>query len=463
MIEALRELFTINRTVVLFAYGLTFFVLGFAIFLNARSHSRLRLARQLRWLAAFGILHGLYEWGDIFIPLQASYLSAAFINGLRTVQTFLLALSFMCLLGFGAVLVENRWPRVRTGMVVLIGTWLVMFVATYGMAPSARDWVFQSNIAARYLLCLPGGILAGYGLAVQTRASIAPLAIGHITRDLAIASGALIAYAVFAGAFVRYAPFFPANVINRDLLEANTGIPIEVLRSITGLVLVVTVIRALDIFEIELERQFEAIDIERAQAAERERIGQEIHDGAIQGIYSASLILESMNIHMQPGSEAARRLQQARNVLHAVNADLRSYMIALRTCNTPDSLCESLGKLVSDPRFEGLLDIKLACEDDLPLSPLQINHLLGIVHESLSNALRHARATCVRVSAHRLTDTLILTIEDDGRGFSPDAATAGYGLRSMRDRARLLGGQLDVDSQPGRGTRIRLTLREEGG
>jgi uncharacterized membrane protein YeiB len=49
---------------VIFVYGLTFFIMGLAIFLQSRRHSRLRLARDLHWLAAFGILHGVHEWGQ---------------------------------------------------------------------------------------------------------------------------------------------------------------------------------------------------------------------------------------------------------------------------------------------------------------------------------------------------------------------------------------------------------------
>ena len=57
----LHQLFVINRPLLLFVYGQTFFVLGLAIFLQSRKHSRLRLARDLRWLASFGVLHGIYE------------------------------------------------------------------------------------------------------------------------------------------------------------------------------------------------------------------------------------------------------------------------------------------------------------------------------------------------------------------------------------------------------------------
>ena len=62
---SLTEFFELNREIILFVYGLVFFILGFAIVLQTRQSSRLDLARNLRWLAAFGIAHGFYEWGDL--------------------------------------------------------------------------------------------------------------------------------------------------------------------------------------------------------------------------------------------------------------------------------------------------------------------------------------------------------------------------------------------------------------
>ena len=68
-----------------------FFILGFAIILQARQFSRLNLARSLRWLAAFGILHGFNEWGDLFIPIQATFLDPVAIKIFYVVQLLLLA------------------------------------------------------------------------------------------------------------------------------------------------------------------------------------------------------------------------------------------------------------------------------------------------------------------------------------------------------------------------------------
>ena len=77
----IQNFFSVNYEIIYFTYGLVFFVLGLAIALQSRHSSRLDLARDLTWLAAFGFLHGFNEWGDLFIPLQAQYLSPAINPG----------------------------------------------------------------------------------------------------------------------------------------------------------------------------------------------------------------------------------------------------------------------------------------------------------------------------------------------------------------------------------------------
>jgi signal transduction histidine kinase len=123
------------------------------------------------------------------------------------------------------------------------------------------------------------------------------------------------------------------------------------------------------------------------------------------------------------------------------------------------SLVEGLRQQASDPGLTTLMSVEL--ELDLPAeesaSPLRTAHMLAISGEALSNAARHANARRVVLRAHRDGEQFTLQIEDDGQGFNTESIEAGYGLRNMRDRARLLGGDLAIDSEPGSGTRVTLT------
>lgn len=459
--EVVRDFFIDNRIIVFFVYGLTYFVMGFAVFLQSRRHSRLPLAQDLQWLAAFGILHGIHEWGAMFIPIQSTYVSQNIVDLLQTLQVILLAASFICLLMFGAATLEQCYPQLKRIVIWIATAWSFAFVLAFYLQPSIRTWHISSDIWSRYLLALPGSLLAAYGLRYQVQTSVVPLDMGRIYQTLRVAGAVLVSYAIFAGMIVPSSDFFPANTLNYALLEGSIGVPVQVFRSLIGFILAVSIIRALEIFEIEIDRLIEHMEVEHIQSVERERIGQEIHDGAIQGVYSATLILESMESLVEPESELARRLHQSKNVLNAVNIDLRSYMISLRTESPLDPFIPSLQTLIANPRFQGLLDIELEYNYEPNLKPIQVHNVLAIVKEGLSNILRHARTRQVKISINQVDDTNCICIEDNGRGFSLEATNGGYGLRSMRDRARLLGGHINIESTVGKGTRIMLTLPEE--
>src|SRR5690606_38122877 len=109
--STLREFFSTNEIVVVFGYGLVFFLLGFALTLQSRRPSELTVARALRLLGTFGTLHGTAEWGHVFIPFQATYMSAEIIVLLWAVHCTLLAESFTFLMQFGLRLVAEGLPR----------------------------------------------------------------------------------------------------------------------------------------------------------------------------------------------------------------------------------------------------------------------------------------------------------------------------------------------------------------
>ena len=91
--------------IILYAvYGQVFFVMGLVTWLNSRRKSRLELAQALPWLAAFGLTHGLNEWGYIFVPIQAQYLPPAVVDVLIVGHLLLLVLSFFFLFQFGVKL-----------------------------------------------------------------------------------------------------------------------------------------------------------------------------------------------------------------------------------------------------------------------------------------------------------------------------------------------------------------------
>jgi signal transduction histidine kinase len=461
----MAEFFSLNRDLIYFAYGLAFFTLGLAIALHTRQHSRLQLARGLSWLAAFGFTHSLHEWGDLFIPIQANYLATPVILSLLIIQLVLLAVSFACLMQFGITLLrpESRWRWLHGLAVGALAAWLlVAFFVVLPMIPDVTTWHHTANALARYGIGLPAGLIAAIGLRRETFHRIAVLQVPHIVRMLRLAGLCLVAYALLAGLVPPPVPFFPGSVLNQITFSHAGGLPVVVLRAFAGLVLAIAIIRALEVFDVETERRIEAMEHQQIVAAERERLARELHDGAVQSVYSAGLIVDSAQRLAEPGSAIAERLTTARSVLDQTITDLRSSLGELRGAPVPAEaplLAKALRHLVADPRLGSLADVQLelvvAPTDRLP--PERNSHVLAIAGEALANAIRHGHARHIRLRVEHCQDRLQLRVSDNGTGGASETPS-GHGMRNMRERARLLGGQLSWASAPGKGTTVTLDV-----
>lgn len=460
--DSLRNFFIVNREIIYFVYGLAFFLLGFAIALQSRRYSRLDLARSLTWLSAFGITHGLFEWGDLFIPIQAQYLNPVAVQTLNIIHLVLLAISFTLLFQFGMALLKSLGWAPWTGYLAA-GLFVLWALVTFLILPLGftefTAWSNTSRALARYFISFPGSLLAAYGLREQTMRRIAPLNVPHIVNTLRVSGLALVLYAFVGGLVPPPAPFFPANVINVSTFFATFGIPALVFRTIIGFVLTISIIRALEVFELETERMIESMEQGQILAAERERIARDLHDGAIQKVYTAGLLVESTSKLINGNDAAENRLHKALEVLNEAIGDLRRNLGELRSEPSNETLLESLRGVAADPRFCSLvnvsLDLKLSSADSF--SPIRTAHVIAIVNESLSNVVRHAHAHQVVISTHRVDDWLQILIRDDGVGLAREP-NAGYGLRNMRDRARLLGGEININSASGKGTIVTLMV-----
>jgi signal transduction histidine kinase len=458
----LTEFFLINRSIIYFMYGLVFFILGFAIILQTRQSSRLDFARSLRWLAAFGITHGFHEWGDLFIPIQAEYLNPGIVRVLYILHLILLAISFVFLFEFGLALLYANKRRYLLHWVtaILFTSWLIVLISN--IPPNIIDeriWRYPANALARYFIGFPGGLLAAYALRRHTMLRIKPLNVPEIVLTLQVAGIALGVYALLGGLIPPPVDFFPGNVINRDTFIDFVGIPPLVFRSLTGLVVAVALIRALEIFDVETERRIEALEQRQIIIAERERLARELHDGAIQKVYTAGLLVESASKLADSQSEIGMRLDKSVTVLNDAIVDLRRNLSELHAGSaTPaESLPVLLQKISENPNYTSMVNILL--ETDLregkSLSPLRSSHVFAIVNESLANIVRHAQAKNVKICTRDLGTQLQVKITDDGIGIPYEPKT-GYGLRNMKDRARLLNGELEFINN--KGTTVMLTI-----
>ncbi len=485
MVDQLKVFFTINDSIVHFVHGQAFFLL--AVMMGVQwfmQRSRLELARALPWLAAFGALEAIAVWGNAFIPLQQRLLPPDTIQNLRFLQLMVHLLTFATLLGFGLRLSEPAmpsWAAVYVPLVVVLVATAIL--ATNRALTSGVDVVNNATVEAllRYALCLPSALLVAYGLRLQAGRLVGPLKSERLIRVLRVAGFGFVFYALVAGMLVPPAPFFPANTINTELLFETTGVPIGVYRSIVGAVIASFLFLSLDAFRIETDRLAETLQHQQSLMAERERISRDLHDGTIQSIYAAGLMvddarhtIEQLASHAHNGTNpliarAREQLDAVLAVLNKTNEEVRSYIYDLRRSVAGDEdLARGLLDIVMEFRLRTTITTDWNVEGcgKVTLSPEQRQHVYQIVREALSNIARHASATRAQVELRydncddrTSRQTIQVRISDNGKGVIQPAMRAGRGLLNMRERAALLNADFNLESEPGKGTTVTLIIR----
>lgn len=204
----------------------------------------------------------------------------------------------------------------------------------------------------------------------------------------------------------------------------------------------------------------------------RRRLARDLHDGPAQTL--SALVMEAQYLHrvMEEQDPQALReaLRELENRAYKAMNEIRQVLYILRPLALEQgSLEEALEQLVTRMRqiFSGQLEVDIDQALLQYLNPEQKRHLFYLVAEALNNAIKHANAQTLRVRLHREDDMAILEVEDDGLGFDPDTLeelrlTGHYGILNMNERAELLGGHLDLMSQPGQGTRIQVRFPLHG-
>lgn len=458
----MSDWFTENRTLVYFVYGLVFFTLGITVLLQTRNYSRLRLARNLPWLGWFGVLHGLYEWGDIFIPIQVSNMGEHYFSIFDFLQHGLLAVSFWCLFQFGVELLRPaskawRWIRLIPSMVLIL--WAIgPMILGYIFTPDIHQWHGFANAMTRYLLCIPGAILSGIGLIRQARLQIEPLKVPRIGNMLKVAAAALFAYSLFAGLVTPAATIFPASVVNADWFTATFHVPPPVFRSLIGLVLLVSITLALEVFNIETDRMIRRMEQGQVITVERQRFARDLHDGALQQVYASGLLAQSLRKKID-----GKAADQADQLIETINQAIEQLRAFLPHHNPePDSidLVGALTPIIEEAQRNISITTSWDSNEIPSLSPEQTSHLAAFVNEALSNVIRHSRSDTADIRLFCKDQHLIVEITDQGIGI-PAEAEPGFGLKNMRDRARLLGAALSIESGKAKGTTVTLNLPME--
>jgi PAS domain S-box-containing protein len=202
-----------------------------------------------------------------------------------------------------------------------------------------------------------------------------------------------------------------------------------------------------------------------ARENERRAIARELHDEVGQALTAANIKLQEL-VRQAGTGPLAGRATEASAVVSQLLQQVRQLSLNLHPSVLDDlGLAAAFRWCVRTRAANDGIEVVLDIPEDLPrFSTLTENTLYRVFQESLSNVLRHAQARHLAVSLKYENDALTLLVQDDGRGFDRDATRkhaltgTSLGVIGMQERVRLAGGSIAIESKPGAGTQIRVTL-----
>lgn len=201
----------------------------------------------------------------------------------------------------------------------------------------------------------------------------------------------------------------------------------------------------------------------RAVVSERSRIARELHDTLIQGFSGVTMQMQALATRL-PTNDERENLQEIIRDAGVCLRDARRSVAGLR--REPEgqsSLATAITHAAKQLTETHDVHLNLHVRRDLPALPLDVEYnLLRIAQEAILNSIKHSGANTIEVSLERAADEIQLAITDDGNGFMESggngAALGHYGLVGMRERAMQIGADFNLDSEPGRGTRISVNM-----
>ena len=210
-----------------------------------------------------------------------------------------------------------------------------------------------------------------------------------------------------------------------------------------------------------VERNNTEVEMREIRGAERQRMARAMHDEALQDVIYALQEIRDAEAASGNGRQDAG-LREVADALRRSVEGLRSAIFDLRLDGDREqTLVEMLESLVElNRRSSPEREVELSVEEGFrsPLIRTKEVELLRLVQEALANVRRHSGARRVRVAVGTSESKLYAEVSDDGRGFDPVQASAGMGTKGMRERARALGGSLEIRSKPGEGTKVRFEV-----
>ena len=203
---------------------------------------------------------------------------------------------------------------------------------------------------------------------------------------------------------------------------------------------------------------------QNARLTERTRLSRELHDDILQDLFSLNLFVSGLLEATTTDAPWHTHLTSLKQASLRIVQQMRALLLELRPASLEHlTLNEGLEELAA--AYSTRLGIVVTTEiSPCQASPEQTHALLSIAREALSNAIRHADATCITLGLTEENELILFTVTDNGKGFTLDQAETrhGMGLRTMQERVQELGGTWIVKSTPGHGTQVQVSLPQKG-
>ena len=477
------DIIKLNYLLMYFICGLAFFSMGLAMALESGRSPDVAEANFLKPLAVFGILNAMHQWLEI-VTLQGLWLEMGIPKSFMLLKLSFLAFSFAALTAFGVQAFRPKQRQVSASLYVSLGFLLfyIFAILINHILPwkTAPNCLKCADALARYLLALPGALLAA--MALNNHARLNRTENPALSNSFCLAAWGFAGYAL-TQIFAHRAELYPASIINSELFQEHTGIPIQLVRTLLALFTMGNLIRASHLAEKGRQRELlraqqeklEALQqvqtellkrrgmrqkllrhIVLAQEEERSRISRELHDDTAQILTAASLNMAALKNALPEDPKAITLLERSQELCQEMSQALYRMVHALRPAQLDDfGLVPALQHLTEEKWFSRKVKISFAVDgEQRRLDPVIETVLFRVAQEALTNILRHAGTDRGSLRLSFQGEQVVLTARDEGVGFTPETRKNGFGLAGITERVELINGSVRIDSAPGQGTTI---------
>jgi signal transduction histidine kinase len=367
------------------------------------------------------------------------------------------------------VLIMVLSPRLPDALEKLFAPAWICYISLAGLFGLSYVWPQQWKLERRRLYILSSYslvlscLLTGWGFDLILYILIAKACFLVNRRDLAIflLGGGGIWTSVQAWNVYQLTSNY--DQYREELVQNQQGTFIPTAVGNTGLYIVASAFVMLMSFLILQEQRSRskaeqlATEVELlAATVERSRIAREIHDSLGHRLTTLDVQLElAQKLQNRDPDRVSESIDIAKQLAHQCLQDVRHavHSMANQTFDLNAAIHTLVQPLCTNP------ELKLEIRTEFPTLPATLSHqIYCIIQEGLTNIQRHSKATQIGIQSYTIDNTIHVTLSDNGIGFHLDQAPTGFGIRSMNERAQLIGGQITIDSAPNQGTHIHLSV-----